>query len=154
MIRERSESDLVACVAVLRRVHEADGYPLNWPADPAGWLAPPELLCAWVAVVDGAIAGHVAVHRGTTEGAELARLFVSPAARHRAVARDLVRVARDRATRLGYVLTLSVTENSGRAAAVTFYEATGWRYTHSSDADWTGPDGGLVRLRHYSAGER
>ncbi|GAA1592963.1 hypothetical protein [Actinoplanes couchii] len=48
-------------------------------------------------------------------------------------------------------MSLNVVENGRRTGAVAFYEATGWRYTHTSIADWTGPDGAQVRLRHYSA---
>ncbi|HWS34684.1 MAG TPA: GNAT family N-acetyltransferase [Actinoplanes sp.] len=155
MIRERAGSDLVGCVAVLCAVHERDGYPVNWPVDPVRWLNPPELMCAWVAVAsDGAVCGHVAVHRGAGGGAELGRLFVGPAARRRSVARDLVRVVRDWAFQRRYGLSLTVTEHSGRSAAVAFYEASGWTYSHTSDADWTGPAGEPVRLRHYTAGER
>ena len=33
--------------------------------------------------------------------------------------------------------------------AVAFYTATGWRYTHTTIADWAGPRGEAVRLRHY-----
>lgn len=155
VIRERTEPDLAACVAVLRDVYERDGYPINWPADPVRWLSPPELRCAWVAVTaDGAVCGHVAVHQGADGGAELARLFVGPAARRRSVARDLVRVVRDWAFPRRYGLSLTVTEHSGRTAAVAFYEATGWTYSHTSDAGWTGPAGEPMRLRHYTAGER
>ncbi|MDR6326186.1 hypothetical protein [Actinoplanes couchii] len=44
LIRERGDADLDGCVALLRDVHAADGYPVNWPEDPRGWLAPPELV--------------------------------------------------------------------------------------------------------------
>jgi hypothetical protein len=36
-----------------------------------------------------------------------------------------------------------------RSAAVAFYEATGWQYSHTSDAGWTTADGRPVKLRHY-----
>jgi hypothetical protein len=48
----------------------------------------------------------------------------------------------------GYDLTLTVTDEH-RSAAVAFYEATGWRYSHTADADWTTADGRPVKLRHY-----
>jgi len=45
-------------------------------------------------------------------------------------------------------LTLNVADEH-RSPAIAFYEATGWRHTHTTDADWTSPDGRPVRLRHY-----
>jgi GNAT superfamily N-acetyltransferase len=142
LIRERQPADLDRCVAALRAVHEADAYPLNWPADPAAWLTPPSMSVAWIAELPGgAIAGHVAV-----QDTELSRLFVTPEARRSSVATALVDRARSWAG--ARKLTLVVTEGR-RSAAVAFYEAAGWRYTHSTDADWTAPDGSPVRLGHY-----
>ena len=45
-------------------------------------------------------------------------------------------------------LILNVIDKPG-STAVAFYEGTGWRYTHTTAADWTGPRGEAVRLRHY-----
>ncbi|GAB3842005.1 GNAT family N-acetyltransferase [Dactylosporangium cerinum] len=151
-IRTRLVSDLDRCVEALREVHRTDAYPLNWPADPRAWLTPPRLLQAWVAVEpDGSVVGHVAVQRLDTAGAELSRLFVVPAARRRSVARALADHARSWATEHGSGLALNVTDGH-RSAAVAFYEATGWRHTHTTDADWTTPDGHHVTLRHYVTG--
>ncbi|GIF53007.1 acetyltransferase (GNAT) family protein [Asanoa ferruginea] len=148
MIRFRQAADLDGCVAALRAVHEADAYPLNWPSDPGSWLNPAGLLAAWVHVdSDGAIAGHLAVQ----QPGELCRLFVTPAARRRSVGRDLVAEATAWAAARDLPLTLNVTDEK-RSAAVAFYEATGWRHTHTEPADWTGPDGGPVTLRHYRLG--
>jgi GNAT superfamily N-acetyltransferase len=148
IVRERTAADLGACVRALRAVHEADGYPMNWPADPARWLTPEPLLGAWVAELpEGGLAGHVVVQ---ADG-ELARLFVAPWARRRGVAHVLVSTAREWARAGGVGLTLNVIEEK-RSAATAFYEATGWRYTHTSVAGWTGPGGEPVRLRHYRLG--
>ena len=150
-VRARLETDLDGCVEALRSAHEADAYPLNWPADPHRWLTPPRLLYAGVAEVSGVI-GHVAIQcLPTTESVELSRLFVVPAWRRRAVAEALVEHARTWAAQNGYDLTLTVTDEH-RSAAVAFYEAGGWIHTHTSDADWNGPDGKQVRLRHYRDG--
>jgi hypothetical protein len=55
-------TDLAKCVDVLRAVHEADGYPLNWPADPPRWLTARRLLQAWIAEdPEGTVVGHVAL---------------------------------------------------------------------------------------------
>ena len=61
-----------ACVAMLSQVHAQDGYPLKWPANPAGWLSPSSQVAAWVADDAGNIAGHVALarpHAGDAAGA-------------------------------------------------------------------------------------
>jgi GNAT superfamily N-acetyltransferase len=143
-VRPRSAADLPACVAALRAVHDADAYPLNWPDDPIAWFTPPGMAQAWVAeLTPGTIAGHVAV-----QGGEVTRLFVTPAARRRAVGTALVRAATAWAADRGVGLGLEVADEQG-SAAVAFYAATGWRHTHTTDAGWTAPDGGAVRLRHY-----
>jgi GNAT superfamily N-acetyltransferase len=90
-----------ACVAVLSQVHAQDGYPLVWPASPAGWLSSSRQVAAWVADDAGSIAGHVALaqpHAGEAAsawaGALDARvedllcvslLFVAPQHRGRAI---------------------------------------------------------------------
>jgi len=43
-IRIREAAELAGCVSVLRRVHEASGYPSRWPDDPGGWLTPRSLV--------------------------------------------------------------------------------------------------------------
>lgn len=81
IIRERRDEDLPSCVALLRSVYEASGYPARWPPDPVAWLAGVSQETAWVAergpedqVTVGAtngpaeavpeIIGHVAMRRG------------------------------------------------------------------------------------------
>jgi len=59
-----------------------------------------------------------------------------------------VEQARSWAAEQHYQLTLNVTDGQ-RSAAVAFYEATGWRHTRTTDADWTTSDGKPVKLRHY-----
>ena len=149
MIRVRRAADLPECVAALRAVHDADGYPLNWPADPYRWLDPPMLRRAWVAEA-GAITGHVAVQQaGDAGAAEVSRLFVTPAGRRRSIGRALLQQAVRWAVERELWLTLSVVDGH-RSGAVAFYESAGWRYTHSTTADWTGSDGEVVLLRHYA----
>ncbi|MGC4749824.1 GNAT family N-acetyltransferase [Micromonospora sp. DT201] len=156
-LRRRRASDLDGCVAGLAEVHRVDGYPMNWPADPHRWLREPHAARAWVAVdAEAAIVGHVAVHRlpSPVNGepparptAEVARLFVIPAARGLALGSALLARARQWAGARGTDLVLEVT--SADAAAVALYERTGWRCTGTSTAPWTAPDGGPVALRHY-----
>jgi GNAT superfamily N-acetyltransferase len=141
-IRARRPADLDRCVEVLRAVRLADGYPMKWPSDPRAWLDQPPLDAAWIAESSpGVIAGHVAVQNGR----EVTRLFVAPEARrHRVASALLDRVSVWAGGRL--ILHLVDKPNS---AAVAFSEDTGWRYTRTTTADWTGPRGEAVRLRHY-----
>ena len=151
VIRERLPADLPACVAGLRAVHLADGYPLQWPTDPAEWLSSERLVQAWVAELPGiGLAGHVAVVADTS--AELSRLFVVPQARRRGIAEALVTVAAEWARERRLPLVLEVVDE-GRSSAIAFYESHGWELTHTSIADWTGPGGEPVQLRHYRLGE-
>ncbi|MEU8209831.1 GNAT family N-acetyltransferase [Micromonospora sp. NPDC049044] len=165
-IRRRRATDLDGCVAALAEVHRVDGYPLNWPADPHGWLREPHPARAWVAVAAdnadadadnaAAIVGHVAVHRVPSPAsglparptAEFARLFVAPAARGLALGGALLARARQWASARGIDLVLDVT--SGDTAAIALYERTGWLCTDVSTAPWTTPDGSPVSLRHYT----
>ncbi|WP_240670426.1 GNAT family N-acetyltransferase [Actinoplanes solisilvae] len=140
IVRPRVDDDLDRCVEALRLVHDADSYPLNWPESPRAWLEAAD--AAWVAELDGELVGHAAVM-----GHELCRLFVVPAARRLplSVGRALVEQVR---AHVAGALTLNVVDEQ-RSGAVAFYEATGWRFTHTTDAAFTRPDGGPVRLRHY-----
>ncbi|MET8045531.1 GNAT family N-acetyltransferase [Micromonospora sp. NPDC005215] len=156
-IRRRRATDLDGCVAAVAEVHRVDRYPLNWPADPHRWLREPHPARAWVAVAaDAAIVGHVAVHRVPSPAngpparptAEVARLFVVPAARGLALGGALLARARQWASARGTDLVLDVA--SGDAAAAALYERTGWRCTGVSTAPWTAPDGSPVSLRHYT----
>ncbi|MFF3376535.1 hypothetical protein ACFYXF_26725 [Streptomyces sp. NPDC002680] len=73
-IRRRTEADLEACVRVLATVHERNGYPLNWPQDPATWLTPRSLLAVWVAEEGEEVVGHIVLSR-SEEGDAAAALY-------------------------------------------------------------------------------
>src|SRR5262249_52483363 len=113
-VRPRASADLPACVAALRRVPEASGYPSRWPDDPRRRSTPRRMVAAWVAELDGSIAGHVVLVRGmrldcllwaTGLPAEalggIARLYVDPAFQRRGLARALLEVAADGAVAHG-----------------------------------------------------
>ena len=87
------------------------------------------------------IDGHVAVQNGR----EVTRLFVAPAARRLKIGSALLDHV---SVWAGGRLILNVIDKPD-SPAVAFYEATGWRYTHTTTADWSGPRGEVVRLRHY-----
>ena len=159
-IRIREAADLAACVAVLRRVYEASGYPSRWPDDPGGWLTPRGLVAAWVAEHDGLIAGHVALVRGVRlecllratgltpgELGGIARLYVDPAVRRQGLARALLEAATDSALAHGLQPVLDVVAE-GRPA-IALYERAGWQLVGTQPATWTDPDGTTPVLRCY-----
>ena len=161
MIRQRVPADLDNCVRALQAVHDADGYPVNWPADPGRWLNPPGTLAAWV-FADPQIGGHVLVSSasepapagaassaGEPMAGEVGRLFVAPSHRGRGIGLGLLTRVREWAVARRLGLVLEVVDDS-RGAAIALYERTGWTYTGTSAADWTGPVGEPVRVRHYS----
>lgn len=161
VVRSRSSDDLAACVRVLREVHRHDGYPTRWPADPAAWLSPPDLVDAWVAALDGTICGHVALLADlggehwmefgspSRDRAAVSRLFVSPTAQGSglgaALLHTVMQVARER--HLDLVLDVVDSEQS---AAIALYERLGWKLVGRRPAGWIAPDGVRPRLRLYA----
>jgi GNAT superfamily N-acetyltransferase len=105
-IRARRDTDLEACLALLRLVHEHDSYPVIWPDDAAGWVSGRGALAAWVAERAGAVVGQVSLRppagapvptweAGTgLPSARLgvvSRLFVDPGHRRTGTGRTLLR---------------------------------------------------------------
>ncbi|WP_336208605.1 GNAT family N-acetyltransferase [Nonomuraea sp. LPB2021202275-12-8] len=153
MIRPRTEADLDGCVKALAEVQAADRYPVDWPADPHGWLTPGDLVAAWVAVADGVVTGHVGLARvepelveslGVPVGGAVTRLFVTPGARGGGLAARLLDQVRVTA---GVPLTLNVSDE-GRAA-IALYERQGWRRVASTRARWLNSAGEPALLHHY-----
>ncbi len=140
VIRFRIESDIPAAAAGLVKVHATDGYPVEGVSRPEVWLTPPGMLKAWVAEIAGNVVGHVTVSRSNGEEAVsfwlsrsgsdeekigvLARLFVIPEARKRAVGEYLVRAAVEYAQSKGMRLVLDVMAKD--VAAVRLYTRLGW----------------------------
>lgn len=151
VIRGRQADELEECVALLALVHKADGYPSNWPADPARWLTPRGMREAWVAVTGGAqIVGHVMVRnvRGDERAISVSRFCVSPHFRGQGLGIKMLDRAREWAAERGRLLVLEV--DSGAVAAVRLYEREGWRRTGSYLADWTTPQGKPVTMLRYT----
>lgn len=140
-LRPRADGDLSSCVSLLRAVHDADGYPVHLPEDPASFLTVPDSLGAWVALGDGEVIGHVllrpamnakamAVACGATGLPEerlavVARLFVSPRARRSGVGRALLARSAHEAWVRRRQPVLDVVGDA--TAAVALYEREGWR---------------------------
>lgn len=154
LIRPKTAADDAACVAVLRRTHEVDAYPIYWPSSPAGFLRARGETDAWVAVdeADGQVVGQVALHRAEGEPvlalaqeatglpaerlAVLARLLVHPDARGRGVGRALVRTATGRARATGRRAVLDVLQSTTGPAAL--YESEGWVRLGRTSLDLSG----------------
>ena len=159
-LRERRTSDLEHCVSALRRVHDADGYPMAWPRDPVRWLSPARMLRGWVALArrgagGGAdlgaerVVGHVLLlETGTPGTVEIARLFVSPEGRGHGLGAALLDMACGWAGGQGQSVVLEVVAAEG-SPAIALYERTGWRRTGTVTAEWTAPDGSCVELHRY-----
>lgn len=141
-IRARRVTDVAACVRVLRAVHEQLGYPVNWPDDPAEWLACDRV---WVAVLaDGTVCGQVAV---TVDGSEalVERLFVDPAYTGAGIGRALLRHGLREARTIRSRVFLDVV--GADDAANGLYRAEGWTEAGRTPIDWAGPAAELVRYR-------
>jgi ribosomal protein S18 acetylase RimI-like enzyme len=140
-IRPRVDDDLDACEAIARATHAHDGYPAYVRDDDfRTFVARPGALGAWVAEIDGALGGHVALHTRTTEAAMqlassrlgvspeqcgvIARLIVSPDVRRRGVGVALLQIATDEARALGLAPILDVVTRHD--AAIALYESAGW----------------------------
>ncbi|WP_328331042.1 MULTISPECIES: GNAT family N-acetyltransferase [unclassified Streptomyces] len=137
-VRLRRNSDLDACVRILADVHAGDRYPLHWPADPAAWITPDGLLGAWVAELDGEVAGHAVLSPGEKAGTcEVNRLYVSPAARGHRIGELLMARLTGAARESGLRPLLDVVTTN--TTAIALYERLGWTRTATVHAYWT-PD--------------
>lgn len=139
-IRPRAEGDLGGCAALLRDVHESDGYPLHLPDDPQSFVVVPDALGAWVALADGVLVGHVLLRPAAnpkmmalasettglpeTRLAVVGRLFVAPSARRLGVGRALLARAAREAHALGRRPVLDVVAKD--RAAIALYQGEGW----------------------------
>ena len=142
LVRERTEEDLGACVALATEVQRLDGYPsFVGDAGLGAFVAPDDALGAWVAELDGELEGNVLLRPRSAPPSVLlaadalavepsrlgfvARLMVAPHARRRGVARRLLDVAVREARRQGLVPVLDVVTSD--VAAIALYEAAGWQ---------------------------
>lgn len=138
-IRQRQHEDLDQLARILAQVHERDGYPVEGVSDPIAWLAPSNLVQAWVAEVDGEVVAQVAL--SSPESGDIApqiardagidqpllvlgRLFVSPSARGYRLGSTLTQTAHQFAHANGSRAVLDVMDKD--AAAIRTYERLGW----------------------------
>jgi GNAT superfamily N-acetyltransferase len=139
-VRDLGQQDLADLESLAEVVHDVDGYPIYLPSDLRGFIVSPDAHGAWVAVENGDLLGHVALHPRSWEGvmdlgrratglgddalAVVARLLVSPTARRRGLGRALLQVAVSNARRMGLRPILDVVVDY--EAAIRLYEAEGW----------------------------
>ena len=148
MIRPRQTGDLRALHVALRSVHDTDGYPSVWPADPVAFLQPSGTVEAWVAEAHEQVVGQVllcSLSQGAwaaqlpPEALEVKRLFVAPAGRGLGLGRALMAAATAHTEVLGRPAVLQVAEHN--RAALALYQALGWRHLTRMQATWSGPGG-------------
>jgi GNAT superfamily N-acetyltransferase len=159
IIRDRSPSDAGALEAIAVETHKNDGYPKYLPQDLRSFIVDADAMAAWVAAANGALLGHVALHRRSApevmdvalsatglleeEVVFIARLLVAPSARRLGVGKALLERATIEATQLGRRALLDVVED--HRAAIALYEACGW--TRVGKVDWSLPGG--LPLREF-----
>ncbi|GGK23341.1 hypothetical protein GCM10008955_16160 [Deinococcus malanensis] len=148
MIRQRQAGDLRDLQLAMREVHEAEGYPSMWPADPMAFLQPSGTVAGRVAVQHEQVMGQVllcSLSHGSwaaqlpPETLEVKRLFVAPAGRGLGLGRALMEAATAHARTLGRPAALQVAEHN--RAALALYQALDWRHLTRGQATWSGPDG-------------
>ncbi|MEU5463315.1 GNAT family N-acetyltransferase [Streptomyces althioticus] len=151
-VRRRTDDDVEECVRVLAEVHRRDGYPVNWPDQPAEWLSQTSLLRSWVAGLGGRVVGHVSLSRsgegdlapglwsgrnGTSaaETAVVSRLFVAPEARGHGFGALLIGRAVEESRRRALHPVLDVVAADTAAAAL--YERLGWERLATVEQRWS-----------------
>ncbi len=161
-IRPRRDDDLPALGAALLEQQPESGYPHRDPLpEPAEqFIQRPGQEAAWVAEVDGQVAGHVCVVRATTDGsgsdapfveawsdatgrpAEDLRvvsvLFVATSARGVGAGVALLRRATEHILEAGCVPCLDVLPTHDRA--VEMYRRQGWREVTRQRPRWLSAD--------------
>jgi len=160
-VRDLGRQDLADLERLAEIIHHVDGYPIYLPADLRSFVISPDAHGAWVAVEDGDLLGHVALHRRSWEGvmdlgrrttglgddglAVVARLLVSPTARRRGLGRALLQVAANNARAMGLRPILDVVATY--EAAIRLYETEGWE--RLGTVQFPLPDGGTVDEHVY-----
>lgn len=141
IVRPRIDKDIERCVSLLRTIYATDAYPVNWPRDPARWVAGQRTIAAWVSEVDDELVGHVALTAPDPERdwrdwqaalnappgqlAVVRRLFVAPQWRRRGIGTRLLKCVQREAADRGLALALDVADHNREAIA--FWRRHGWR---------------------------
>lgn len=140
--RPRREEDIPALAAVLVRVHNLDGYPVEGVADPEAWLRHDHELQSWTAVEDGQPVGQITLTRAEPDddaarvwhehtGGNInslsipVRLFVDPNHRGSGAGRRLMEAAVEFSRARGLAVAFDVMLKD--RAAIRLYERLGAR---------------------------
>ncbi len=134
----------------MAKTHDADNYPMRWPADPPSWLRVPDTLAAMVGELDGAVVAHGLIRRAEgTAAADLlasasgfpvedvamvSRLYVVPSARRHGVGARLLDALLSAAAQHEVMVGLDVVDKD--TAAIAMYERAGWRRVATVPCDW------------------
>ena len=156
VVRERTDADLPVLVDVLSAQQPHSGYPQRWPLPypVEQFLARASEERAWVAEVDGVVAGHVAVTRvepgdeaqiwsgGAARPPEelrtVAVLFVDHRLAGRGVGSALLEKAVEAIRAQGHTPVLDVVQET--AAAVRLYRRRGWQVVGEGRPWWLPSD--------------
>ncbi|MDN5724567.1 MAG: GNAT family N-acetyltransferase [Propionibacteriales bacterium] len=159
MVRARTSADLPALTEVLARQQPASRYPFRWPLPfpSEDFIARPGERAAWVAEVDGRVAGHVSVTgivgdadhgelvdawtRATGVGVDqlgcLSVLFADVDVRGRGVGRALMDAAEGWIIDHGLHPVLDVVPIG---APMALYASRGWRVVGQARPPWLPDD--------------
>lgn len=152
VIRPRTDDDADALVAILALVHVSDAYPMMAEHVSGDWLYDAGFAAAWVAEVDGCVAGHIAVAPGyggseieaatgrpAAQTLGITRFFVGPEGRGTGAASALLDTVDQYAATHDLALALDVIDVN--QSAIRLYERRGWRRIGAHQTDWFGADG-------------
>lgn len=163
VIRPRKESDIAPLIELLSRQQAETQYPVDWPfpIPLRDFIIRDTEVHAWVAELDGEVAGHVSVTRveggGDSDmapewtrahGVDISQLrcisvfYTDITKTGTGLGRRLHDVAAAQALKEGYPVLDVVKSHEG---PVRFYENRGWKTVHVMDAPWS-PEGTPIQV--------
>jgi GNAT superfamily N-acetyltransferase len=162
IVRDRTGDDIAACQRLVEATHHHDRYPAYLGGSTRSFLCHPPAHRAWVAELDNAVIGHVALHPATSTAVialacgqlnvttdqigVIARLLVSPQQRGCGAGRKLLATAaaQAQAQRLRPILDV----DTNLTAAIALYERAGWQRIGVADVSL--PDGTTLHEAVYT----
>lgn len=154
--RPRRDADIPALIDILARQQAETQYPFRWPPhhSPECFLCRPSELEAWVAEMEGAVVGHVAIqfvgdgalgqlwagaHRVPVARLRcISVLFADRRLPRRGIGSTLLECATQRALADGGAPVLDVV--AGRHEPLNLYRSRGWREVGRFRTEWLPAD--------------